>query len=116
LQAAERLAPRMAIERSRDFGALRHFNPHLEAEPPAVALESAEKIDVGSPGQSCRALPVTLSLKPSRSAFCITEPAPGLLGGRDIAFSVRESTRLNHWALIVAPDDVLAEDKELTNG
>jgi hypothetical protein len=35
-----------AIKRYRDFGALRHFNPDLEAEPPAVALEIAEKIDV----------------------------------------------------------------------
>jgi hypothetical protein len=28
----------------------------------------------------------------------------------------RSTTRLNHWALIVAPDDVLAEDKESSNG
>jgi chromate reductase, NAD(P)H dehydrogenase (quinone) len=39
LQAAERLAPLgMAIERYRDFGALPHFNPDLEADPPAVVL------------------------------------------------------------------------------
>jgi hypothetical protein len=46
----------MAIERYRDFGALRHFNPDLEAEPPAVVREIAEV-----PGRSCRALPVTFS-------------------------------------------------------
>jgi hypothetical protein len=50
LQAAERLALLMAIERYRDLSALRHFNPDLEAEPPAVALEIAERIDVGSAG------------------------------------------------------------------
>jgi chromate reductase, NAD(P)H dehydrogenase (quinone) len=46
LQAAERLAlPGMAIERYRDFGALPHFNPDLEADPPAVILALRERMD-----------------------------------------------------------------------
>jgi chromate reductase, NAD(P)H dehydrogenase (quinone) len=46
LQAAERLAPLgMAIERYRDFGALPHFNPDLEPDPPAVVLALRARMD-----------------------------------------------------------------------
>jgi chromate reductase len=46
LQTAERLAPvGMAIERYRDFGALPHFNPDLEADPPAVVLALRARMD-----------------------------------------------------------------------
>jgi hypothetical protein len=46
----------MAIERYLDFGALRHFNPDLEANRLPSRLRSPEV-----PGQSCRALPGSFS-------------------------------------------------------
>jgi chromate reductase, NAD(P)H dehydrogenase (quinone) len=46
LQAAERLAPLgMTIERYRDIGVLPHFNPDLEADPPAVVLALRARMD-----------------------------------------------------------------------
>jgi chromate reductase, NAD(P)H dehydrogenase (quinone) len=46
LQAAERLTPLgMTIKRYRDIGALPHFNPDLEADPPAVVLALRARVD-----------------------------------------------------------------------
>lgn len=47
LVAAARLAPvGMAIERYRDFGTLPHFNPDLEADPPAAVLALRARMDM----------------------------------------------------------------------